>query len=250
MVGLKDTTKRADWQRNCTSSPFRVYWAVETTTPADEYRASRADWYRRVHAWMLSRENGRYASIMSPRKRSLLGGLEGTIVELGPGGGHNLRFFRPTVQWIGIEPNPHAHRYIRDEARKAGVTARILAGRGEDIPLPDATADAVVSTLVLCSVNDPRRVLAEVLRVLKPGGTFAFVEHVAAPEETGMRTIQRMIRPCWRLIADGCNPDRETWRFLEAAGFENLAIDHFKVSLAVTAPHIAGRGTKPQYQHP
>ena len=250
MVGLKYTTKRADWQKNCTSSRIRVYWAVRTTTRANEFRPSRGEWYRRVHASILSRENSRYASLMAPRKRSLLGGLEGTVVELGPGGGHNLRFFRPTVHWIGVEPNPFAHRYIHDEAQKAGITARILAGRGEDIPLSDATADAVVSTFVLCSVFDLQRVLAEVLRVLKPGGTFAFVEHVAAPAETGMRMIQRMVRPCWRLLTDGCIPDRETWRFVEAAGFENLAIDHFKVSLAIVAPHIAGMGTKPLSPHP
>ncbi len=156
-----------------------------------------------------------------------------------------MRFYRPTIHWIGIEPNAYAHEYLRARAKASGISAEILTGRGEDIPLPDAAADAVVGTLVLCSVSSTKRVLGEILRVLKPGGTYAFIEHVAAPADTGMRAVQRSIRPLWKLVTDGCNPDRETWRDLEAAGFVDLAIDHFKVSIAITAPHIAGRGKKP-----
>lgn len=245
MIGLKYTTKRADWQRNCTSLDFRVYWAVQTTVKAGFSESAGRQAYRRLYAWVLSKENGRYASIIAPQKQALLGALEGTVVELGPGGGHNFRFYRPTIHWIGIEPNPYAHDYLRARAVTSGISAEVLTGRGEDIPLPDATADAVVGTLVLCSVSSTGRVLAEILRVLKPGGTYVFVEHVAAPADTGMRAVQRMIRPLWKLVTDGCNPDRETWRDLQAAGFADLAINHFKVSMAITAPHIAGRGKKP-----
>ncbi len=250
MVGLKDTTKRVDWQRDCTSCHFAVYWAVSTTTRVSGRGAFRGRTYQRIHAWLLAQENSRYSSALAPRKRALFGSLEGTVLELGPGGGHNFRFLRPTVHWIGIEPNPFAQRYLLAQAAQAGIPAELLTGRGEDIPAPDATADAVIGSLVLCSVTDPQRVLAEILRVLKPGGTFAFVEHVAAPVETGMRIVQRMIKPFWKVVADGCHPDRETWRYVEEAGFEDLTIEHFKVSVAITAPHIAGTGTKPVSPHP
>ncbi len=240
----KYTTKRADWQNHCTSSDFGVYWAVQTAAHQISGSAGRQA-YRRVYAWVLSKENSRYASIIASRKQALLGALEGTVVELGPGGGHNLRFYPPTIHWIGIEPNPYAHEYLRARAEASGISAEFLTGQGENIPLPDSTADAVVGTLVLCSVSSPKRVLAEILRVLKPGGTYAFIEHVAAPAETGMRAVQRLIRPVWKLATDGCNPDRETWRDIEEAGFGELAIEHFKVSIAITAPHIAGSGKKP-----
>ena len=250
VVGLEYTTNRADWQRNCTSSGIRVYWVVSEVKQINEPVATRGSAYQRVHAWLLARENSRYASIMAPRKRALFADLEGTILELGPGGGHNFRFFSPTVHWIGIEPNSYTHPYLRAQAAREGISAEIRPGRAEEIPAPDGMVDAVIGTLVLCSVSDPQRVLREILRVLKPGGTFAFIEHVAAPEETGMRMVQRMIRPIWKAIAGGCHPDRETWHLLERAGFEDLTIDHFKVSVAFIAPHIAGLGTKPRRPSP
>jgi ubiquinone/menaquinone biosynthesis C-methylase UbiE len=213
-----------------------------TTTPTETplHRFSM-----RVHAWLLSRDNTRYESIVESRKRSLLEQLEGTVIELGPGGGKNFRYFRPSIRWIGVEPNSYADQYIHTRASEFGIHAEVKRGTAEQIPAESNSADAVVSTLVFCSVSDPRKALAEVIRVLKPGGIFAFIEHVAAPPETGMRTVQRVVRPFWKFIADGCNPDRETDRLFEGAGFERLTLERFKVSIAILAPHIAGTGLKP-----
>jgi SAM-dependent methyltransferase len=200
---------------------------------------------RRLHAWLIARDNSRYESIVESRKRKLFGKLYGTVIELGPGGGKNFPYYKPSIHWIGVEPNPYANSYIHKRASEAGIRAEVRTGTAERIPAESDSADAVVSTLVFCSVSDPARALAEVLRVLKPGGTFAFIEHVAAPRETGMRAVQRLIRPIWRVIADGCNPDRETNLLIDAAGFEHLTLEHFKISLAILAPHIAGIGKKP-----
>jgi ubiquinone/menaquinone biosynthesis C-methylase UbiE len=199
----------------------------------------------RVHAWLLSRDNPRYESIVESRKRSLLGQLEGTVIELGPGGGKNFRYFRPSIRWIGVEPNSYTDDYIYKRASEFGIHAEVKRGAAERIPAESESADAVVSTLVFCSVSDPHKALTEVFRVLKPGGIFAFIEHVAAPPQTGMRTVQRILRPFWRVVADGCNPDRETDHLIEVAGFERLTLERFKVSIAVLAPHIAGTGKKP-----
>ena len=216
--------------------------ARETAQPPD---GPYGRFSKRLHAWLIARDNPHYESIVESRKRMLFGQLDGTVIELGPGGGKNFRYYRPSIRWIGVEPNPYAHPYILKRAFDAGIVADIRTGTAERIPAAPDSADAVVSTLVFCSVFDPERALAEVFRVLKPGGTFAFIEHVAAPRETGMRAVQKLIRPVWKVIADGCNPDRDTGLLIEAAGFEHLTVEHFKISMAILAPHIAGSGKKP-----
>lgn len=199
---------------------------------------------KRLFAWMLAHGMGRYEQAMGERKRALLAPLHGCVVEIGPGAGVNLHSFAPDVQWIGIEPNPWLHPYLRQEAARLGRSIELRSGTAGAIDLPDASADAVVSTLVLCSVSDPARVLQEVLRVLKPGGRFVFLEHVAAPRGSGLRHLQRLLRPGWRVIADGCRPDRETWTAIEQAGFRRVEIEHFRGPIPVIRPHIAGMAEK------
>src|SRR5690242_6004104 len=99
------------------------------------------------------------------------------------------------------------HRHLREAAERTQIPIEIRTLMAERLPAEDDSVDAVVSTLVLCSACDPARVLREIRRVLKPGGRFVFLEHVAAPQGTRLRTVQRWIRPVWRRIADGCHPD-------------------------------------------
>ncbi|MBA3889708.1 MAG: methyltransferase domain-containing protein [Gemmatimonadaceae bacterium] len=182
-----------------------------------------------------------HSRLVSERKRALLGGLEGRVLEIGPGGGVNFEFYAATVtEWIGVEPNPYAHDRLRAVAAEHRVPARLLDGGAESIALPDESVDAVVSTLVLCSVGDQRAALAEVHRVLRPGGRFVFVEHVAAPRGTLLRRVQRLVRAPWRVAGGGCEPDRETWHAVEQAGFRRVTLDHFRVGLPVVSPHVAG----------
>ncbi len=104
--------------------------------------------------------------------------------------------------------------------------------------------DAVISTHVLCSVHDLDGALEEIRRVLKPGGKFVFLEHVAAPPHTGLRRVQNSVRPLWHLIGDGCYPNRETWRAIESAGFRDVQIEHYRADILVASPHIAGYAIK------
>jgi len=207
-------------------------------------RPARAGWSRRLFAWALAHSMGQYERAMAERKRALLGPLRGRVLEIGPGAGINLHSFAPGVEWVGLEPNPWMHPYLQAEAERLGRTIDVRSGSAEAIDLPDASVDAVVSTLVLCSVADPARVMQEVLRVLKPGGSFVFLEHVAAPRGSRLRRLQRLLRPGWRLIADGCHPDRETWSMIEQAGFSRVHIDHFRGPVPVIRPHIAGTAEK------
>jgi SAM-dependent methyltransferase len=199
-----------------------------------------AAWYKRAQAWVISRGNRRYDAMVADEKRSLLSPLEGTVMEIGPGGGNSLPFLRPGVRWIGVEPNPFFHDRLRARGERLGIDVDVRAAAAEALPAADASVDAVVSSLVLCSVRDPAETLREIRRVLRPGGRFVFIEHVAAPHGTGLRFVQRALRPVWRAFSDGCCPDRDTGRLIEAAGFADVDLRPFTVPIPIMGPHIAG----------
>lgn len=196
--------------------------------------------YKRVFPWLLARGNKAYERWMAERKHRLLGRLSGVVAEIGPGTGANLPYLPRGVRWIGIEPNPYARPYLVRAAREAGVTLDLRAGSAERLPLDAGSVDAVVGTLVLCSVSDLDAALREIRRVLKPGGRFIFIEHVAAPAGTLRRRLQRWVRPVWRVVGDGCHPDRETLRAIRAAGFARVEVEEFLAPTGLIAPHIAG----------
>lgn len=168
---------------------------------------------------------------------ALLGALRGTIVELGPGAGGNLRHYTPTIRLIGIEPDAAARERTRTEADRLGIGARVLPGRAEGLGLDDASVDAVVCSFVLCSVADQPAALAQVRRVLRPGGRFVFAEHVAAREGTWVRLAQNVVAALAR-----CRPNRETADAVRAAGFTIVDLHQFTVPgpLGARIPHIAG----------
>jgi SAM-dependent methyltransferase len=197
-------------------------------------------WYKRAQAWALSRGNRRYEAMVAEEKRALLAPLAGTVLEIGPGGGNNLPFLRRGSRWIGVEPNPYFHERLRARGDRLGIDVDIQTATAEALPAADRSVDAVVASLVLCSVRDPEAVLREVRRVLRPGGRFVFIEHVAAPPGTALRFAQRAIRPIWRALGDGCCPDRDTGRLIEAAGFADVDVRRFKLPVPIMGPHIAG----------
>ncbi|MBI2073268.1 MAG: class I SAM-dependent methyltransferase [Gemmatimonadetes bacterium] len=200
--------------------------------------------YQRLFAWGLSKGGAAHERLIQQRKRELLAQLHGSVLEIGPGTGANLGYYAPSARLTGIEPNRHMHKYLRREAERLGREIEILDGTAERLDLADASVDGVVSTLVLCSVADQQAALAEVLRVLRPGGRFVFVEHVAARQGTWRRRVQRAVRPVWSVLGDGCRPDRETWRAIELAGFSAVVCDHFHLPVPVVWPHVAGWAVK------
>ena len=199
---------------------------------------------KRIHAWLLARCGVGYERMVAERKRALLAGLKGDILEIGPGAGPNLGYYPKECRWIGVEPNPFMHPYLRQAAERAGLKIEIRTLLAEKLPSADRSIDAVVSTLVLCSVRDPEMVLGEVLRVLKPGGRFVFLEHVAAPEGTRLRKLQRFLRPVWKRVADGCHPDRETGPAIERAGFSDVHYENFHLPLGPVGTQICGYAVK------
>ena len=199
---------------------------------------------KRIHAWMLAHLTAGYEQRVADRKRTLFNGLHGDVLEIGPGTGPNIGFYPSGVHWIGIEPNPYMHRYLREAARQAGLNIEIRNGTAERIEAGTASVDAVVSTLVLCSVRNQAEVLQEILRVLKPGGRFVFIEHVAAPRGTRLRRFQDLICPLWKRIGDGCHPNRETWISIEQAGFASVHYERFRLPLGPVGTQMSGFAIK------
>lgn len=159
------------------------------------------------------------------RKQDVIGAMTGTVVELGPGTGPNMRYYAPGTRVIGIEPNQGMHDRLRARADEHGVDLEIRTLRGEQIDVDDGAADAVVATLVLCGVDDPSQVVREVQRVLRPGGTFFFLEHVVAPDGTGTRRAQRLLERPHRWLFNGCVVDRDTESLLADSGFASIEIE-------------------------
>lgn len=200
--------------------------------------------YKWVGAEVQAHSGSAYEKRVAERKRRLFADLDGAVLEIGPGAGPNLPYLPANVRYVGVEPNQYLHRYLIQEAQKYGIAADIRGGAAEALDVPDASVDVVIGTLVLCSVGDPARALAEVRRVLRPGGRYFFLEHVAAPRGTPLRRWQRIVQPVWTFFGGGCHPDRETYATIAGAGFAGVNIEHFRLPLGLMAPHISGVAVK------
>jgi ubiquinone/menaquinone biosynthesis C-methylase UbiE len=198
----------------------------------------------RFLAWFMARSDGKYDAFVQERKRELLSGLSGTLVEIGSGTGPNLRYLPGDLRVVAVEPNPFMHPHLLREARNRGRSVHLVRGDTEALPFPDESVEAVLSTLVLCSVAGLDKALGEIHRILKPGGRFIFMEHVGAPTGSWLRRVQRWVKPAWRAVGDGCEPDRETDRNLLGAGFREVRLERFDVPLPLVSPHIAGVAEK------
>jgi len=152
-------------------------------------------------------------------RRTLLERARGEVLELGAGTGGNLNLYPSSVSRLVLsEPDRHMREALRRKLA-ARPDVQVLDAPAEALPVPSQTFDTVVATLVLCSVVDPGRVVSEILRVLRPGGSFLFLEHIAAPAGTWTRLAQGAIEPVWRRISGGCHLTRDPGPLLEAAGF-------------------------------
>ncbi|KWX04799.1 hypothetical protein TH66_06450 [Carbonactinospora thermoautotrophica] len=179
----------------------------------------------------------------------LVGELGGQVLEIGAGTGANLAHYRGAARVVAAEPDRAMRHYLRQRLDQAHVPVEVSAARGEDLPFPDASFDAVVSTLVLCSVSDLDRTLAEVRRVLKPTGRFVFCEHVRAPGVRGR--IQDLLTPVWRRLGAGCHPNRRIRAAIERAGLVIRDIETFypRPNLPVTVPMIQGVAVPADRRH-
>lgn len=145
----------------------------------------------------------------------------GAVFEIGCGGGVNQQLYdhRKITSYAGLDPSKKGLEFARVEAARYGWDADIRQGFGENIPFADNSFDTVVCTFTLCSVESQARTLAELRRILKPGGRLLYAEHGGAPD-AGVRKWQGRIEPVWKRLAGGCHLTRPVTRAISAGGFE------------------------------
>ena len=209
----------------------------------------RAKLSQRFLAFILSKSENIEDEMYGDKKRNVLSGLNGTILEIGPGTGINLKYYSSNTKIMLLEPNPLMYKHIKDNSNKLGTKIIILKNRAEKIPLKDESVDFVVSTLVLCSVNNVDKVLKEIYRNLKKGGKFIFIEHVADVKGSFRRKIQNIsIHTPWKFFSDGCHPNREILNNIKRANFKKIKIEKYMMKgnglNYLVNPHIYGEAVK------
>lgn len=168
-------------------------------------------------------------------RRKLLSEADGRTLDVGAGTGANLGLFPDAVtELVLAEPDPHMVKRLRPRLRESDQAAELVEAGAEDLPFDDASFDTAVFTLVLCTVPDPAAALAEAARVLRPGGTLLFLEHVRSEQPAVARWQDRLEKP-WRFLGDGCHCNRDTVATIEASP---LVLEHVERSRMPKAPPI------------
>ncbi len=177
-------------------------------------------------------------------------GLSGRVLEVGAGNGANFHRYPQTVtDLIATEPDAFMLERARKRAAELNRPVKLHQVPAEELPFGDASFDAAVSILVLCSVSDQARALEEIRRVLKPGGRLRFIEHVRYGGALG-GAYQDLLAPAWRWLGAGCNPNRRTAEAIAGAGFNIAEVHGFKLAppippLSVTRPAVFGTAVRP-----
>lgn len=182
---------------------------------------------------------------LADKRRDLLAPLAGTVVEVGAGTGLNLAHYPASVERIvAFEPQRDMADQLRARAARE-ARAEVVEAPGEALPLPDGGADHAVATLVLCTVDDLDRTAAELARVVRPGGTLALIEHIAA-DGGATATVQRVVEPVWRVAARGCHLTRNPTASLETAGFDTSGLVGWTVpgSVGIAERALVGHATR------
>lgn len=172
-----------------------------------------------------------------------LAGAEGRLLIVGLGPGHDLAHLPAEVtDVVAVEPEPSMRKYAARRVARAPVPTRLIGAVAEALPLPDASMDAALVALVLCSVPDPALAASELRRVLRPGSTLHVLEHVAASPDSRLRRWQNRLSPLWSRLAAGCQLTRDTRETLREAGFDTAQLRNTTVPVApaLVAPHLVG----------
>ncbi|KAJ8559329.1 hypothetical protein K7X08_003387 [Anisodus acutangulus] len=197
----------------------------------NRFHPPRPDWYAELYATAMNTSMKSYEAEIEGYKSELFANLRGQakqILEIGIGTGPNLKYYASEggTSVYGVDPNRKMEKYAQAAAEAAGLPPanfKFLHAVSESLPLRDASVDAVIGTLVLCSVADVNLALQEIRRVLKPGGLYLFVEHVAATDGTVLRFVQQLLDPLQQTLADGCHLTRKTGKDITEAGFSNVS---------------------------
>lgn len=197
-----------------------------------------------IFARVFDRLSGVMERDVGEHRDELLAGLTGRVVEIGAGNGMNFAHYPPSVdEVVALEPEPYLRAKAEQAASRAAVSVTVRAGVADALPFGAEVFDAAVASLVLCSVADPAAALAEMRRVLKPGGELRFMEHVRSGHP-GKARVQRFgdLSGLWPGLAGGCHCDRDTVAEIAAAGFRITHVGSYDIgpSWMLTNPHVRG----------
>lgn len=202
-------------------------------------------WFSAFYTW-LSRQAEK--TVMPRIRPKLQGCATGKVVEIGIGPGNGLSYYSPAVELTAVEPDPFMLERARQKALEESRQVEFHQAHVEALPLSDASFDSAVVSLVLCSVGDQKQALAEIKRVLRPGGSVYFFEHVRYGNPVGA-LFQDLVAPLWSWMGAGCHPNRNTGKAIKEAGFSE--VDYASETtvpmippLCLVRPHILGWARK------
>ncbi|MGH2847481.1 MAG: methyltransferase domain-containing protein [Thermoleophilaceae bacterium] len=200
--------------------------------------------FARIYARFVAAREG---PEIRERRRRLLAGLSGRVLEIGAGTGVTFSLYPSTImELVALEPEPHLRGLARQAAASAPVPVRLEAGVAERLPGADGSFDAVVVSLVLCSVPDQAAALAEIRRVLRPGGALRFFEHVISRYRAKAAVQRALQTTIWPRVAGGCHPARDTGAAIERAGFAIESCERLQAApKQPPVPFLLGRATLP-----
>jgi ubiquinone/menaquinone biosynthesis C-methylase UbiE len=178
------------------------------------------------------------------RRRTLLAGLEGDVLEIGSGTGASLPYYEEAARVVALEPDENMASRLPARVAEAHVPVEIVSASAEALPFPDESFDAAVSAFVLCSVENPAAVLGEIRRVLKPDGRLVLLEHVRGEGRTAR--WQHRLTPLHRKLAGNCHLDRDTKVSVAAAGFDVADVEPTQLpgTHALVRPGVQGVAIK------
>jgi SAM-dependent methyltransferase len=198
-------------------------------------------WFARLYDPVMRASE---AKLFPPHREYLARDLSGNVLDLGAGTGAMLPYYETAIQTGAatvtvLEPDPHMRKQAVAEARRLDIDVQVSDARAESLPFPDDSFDVVVASMVFCTIPDPAAALDEVARVLRPGGEFRFLEHVA--EEGWRRFVQRALAPLWSRLAGGCRLTRHTGdQFSEHDAFTVVDIERQHLGVFPVRPFVRG----------
>ena len=184
---------------------------------------------------------------LSKKRDRLLAAARGDVLEIGAGTGLNLAHYPPDLDRLVVsEPEQHKADLLLKRAARLGLDAEFVRASAEALPFEDDSFDTVVATLVFCTVAEPEGAIAEVKRVLRPGGSWLFIEHIRSDRPAIGRIQDRIARP-WAAVADGCRCNRRTIEMMEAGGFEVelKSVADKALMPPIARPIVAGTPARP-----
>jgi ubiquinone/menaquinone biosynthesis C-methylase UbiE len=208
-----------------------------------------SDVHHPVFARLYARVSRNEPEEQRAHRARLVDGLRGRVVEVGAGSGANFAHYPTTVtELVAVEPEPYLREQATAAAAAAPVSVTVVDGVAERLPLEDGSVDAAVTSLVLCSVADPAAALAEVRRVLRPGGELRFFEHVLSHRDAIARTQRAVDRLFWPRAFGGCHTARDTPAAITAAGFDLRDQQRLWIGPKAAVPvgtHVTGVAVRP-----